>query len=126
MKQKLNDACAHANKLRQAKNRLRKKLVKCYSNHKEWRKVLERISKVTTRRKKEKMKKNDIKFQRCKAKQEINKIRDSMPTETRSILEHVNVFGGEIKPEKLEGPMVCSKEIALSGEEIEFLTMVPG
>jgi len=126
MKQKLNDACAHANKLRQAKNKLRRTLVKNYSNNpKEWRKILKRISKITIKRKQEKIRKNNIKFKRCKAKQEINKIKDSIPAEARPLLDRVNVFKGEVEPERLEGPMVCSKEMVLSGEEIEFLTKGP-
>ena len=41
------------------------------------------------------------------------------------ILNGVNIFNGELSPEQAIGPMICSSDIKLSSDEIEFLNRGP-
>ena len=73
MRQKLYDACAFASKLRQTKGKLRKSLILKHSNDKQRTvQYLNRLRSEAENLQKKCTKKNDIKYSRCKLKQEQN------------------------------------------------------
>ena len=124
MRQKLNDACALANRQRQAKNVLRRKLmVECKGERERFEKILERTRRKIQHRKNIRRKKNEKKFMSCRLKQERQKIQDEIPSAAWEMVKDLNIFEREkVEPEPLKGPMVCSTDLELSKEEIAFLT----
>ena len=65
MRQKLNDACAHANRLRQTKNKTKRKLVRdSNGERKVWEKVVQRAEEKVRHRKRQRKRKDEIKFRK--------------------------------------------------------------
>ena len=130
MKQKLNDACAHAKRQRRAKNQLIATLKKSYRA--EPGKAASVIQAIKEQAKKHRVvadKKNNKKVSFCQKKQRITTKQDwdatEPPQDVRELLMGVNVFNDIVEPEPSRGPMVCHKDIVLSRAEMAFLNKGP-
>ena len=127
MKQKLNDSCSYAKRLRQKKKGLVNKI---FTMHEECKSKAIKVMEENRRRcntRREKMKeKSERKITHLEKKQKGMKELEGIPKDTKKILEHVNIFNETITPENPIGPMVCSNKIKLSDNEIAFLNKGPG
>ena len=125
MRQKLNDACAHASRLRQIRGRMRQGLIANTGNKHKVTQVLSKMKEDARYHKKKCKKKNDKKYETCRRKQEEKVLFDGIPEETRTLIQGVNVFRRNVKPEPPLPPMVCSKDINLTDNEMAFLCKGP-
>ena len=129
MKEKLNDACSVANKLRQKKRALKRLLCTKFSYPKSrHNRVLREVSVNTANHKDKHRDKTAKKFVHCKSKMNnvINErsIAD-IPKDTWDIAKGVNIFNKELFQEECADPMICAKDIELSQDELEFLRKGP-
>ena len=129
MKNKLNDACSIANKLRQNKKRLKRLLCTKFNYSKsKHRKVMKEVSINTANHKGKYRIKTNKKYDHCKSKMNSDlslKSLKEVPKDTWEIAQGVNIFNEEIYQEECIDPMVCSDDIELSKDELEFLRKGP-
>ena len=129
MKDKLSDACSIANVLRQKKKRLKRLLCTKFkyskSRHK---KVMKEVAINTANHKGKHKMKTSKKYDHCKSKIDsilCAKSLNEVPKDTWEIAKGINIFNGELVQEKCADPMVCSNDIELSQDELEFLRKGP-
>ena len=121
MRQKLNDACSYATKLRQNRKALLDKLFKKHvENRTRARKVVEHLKEKSRRQKERNRKRDSEKYNHCKRKQQEDRTWEGIPEETKKIIRGVNIFKRKVTPEKPLGPMVCSEGIKLNENERAF------
>ena len=129
MRSKFNDACSTANKLRQKKRRLKRLLCTNSSfSTSERRKVMREIAFNTANHKGKHKFKCDKKFRHCQSKMGDVLFKRSLrgvPREVWAVASGVNIFHTNITPQECADPMICSKNIKLSKDEMNFLRKGP-
>ena len=122
MRRKLDDACAHASRLRSNKQKLKKRL---QSYGAVYRKVVGECETEFRVIKANQRYKNSKKYEWCAMKQEKIDVESSVPEEVLEYVRGINVFNEEVDIEPAAGPMICSKSIKVSKEELMFLENGP-
>ena len=123
MKSKLNDACTDVHRQRQLRNKLRSEVMQIYEKDKNiGRKIIKKCDSIATDAKIKQRVKNGTKLQRNLRKQQLEDIKEEVPPGVSEIVKGVEVFRKYLVPEDPIGPMICSKEIILTQDELNFLT----
>ena len=128
MHSKLTDACMHAKRLRQEKNKLKGKVLKKYQDKNVAKKILSNMVRKYRIVKSKALLKADKKISLYKERDVLEKSLKSAPPNTANILSGVNLFKNdqtELGPAKPLGPFNCSKEIKLSENELKVLSRGP-
>ena len=121
MKSKLNDACTDVHRQRQLRNKLRSEVMQIYEKDKNiGRKIIKKCDSIATEAKIKQRIKNGIKLQRNLRKQQLEDIKEEVPPGVSEIVKGVEVFRKYLVPEDPIGPMICSKEIILTQDELKF------
>ena len=129
MRSKLNDACGTANKLRQKKRKLKRLLGTRFdytaSKHRD---ILKEVAVNTANHKSKHKIKSDKKFRHCNTR--MSKVISDMslrgiPESVWEVARGVNIFKTDVVQEECADPMICSKNIKLSPDEMNFLRKGP-
>ena len=129
MREKLNDACSSANKLRQKKKKLKRLLSTRHDySRSRYKQVVKNVSINTAVHKDKHRTKACKKFVHCRSKMNNEIIMRSLsdiPNETWEIAQGVNIFNEELIQEECADPMICSEDIKISQDELDFLRKGP-
>ena len=129
MRSKLSDACAHAKRLRQERDALRKRVMRKFSSRKSLgRRILgEMVARYKLQKNKE-MQDVMKKIEFIRQKEQLDKVLKSAPEGTEDYLSDVNVFKPNQTSMKVEdplGPFICDPTVKLDENELLILAKGP-
>ena len=129
MKNKLSDTLATMDRLSISKKELKGVLNSEFNYPKsKCRRVVRSCMEQAESHRSRHVKRLDRKFKHCRARMKVSDDAciPTLPPDISKIIEGVNIFNGEIEPEKSADPMICDRSIKLTKSELAFLRRGPG
>ena len=125
MKQKLDDACSFATRLKQRRQKLRRDAMKSMKPVRAVKRLIGDCEIEFKNTKTMQRMKNNKKLESLTRKQDMLEIGDNVPEGVVEFVKGVNVFKTELEVEEAIGPMICCKDIEIDENERKFLEKGP-